>query len=62
MLSIVLHQGYIIQKTIPLMCNTPVLTPFAFKVYDVNIVFNRGVELKSKAPPSIKHVVVRQIN
>ena len=34
-------------------CNTPVLTSFAFKVYHVNIVFNCGVELKEKAPPSI---------
>ena len=34
-------------------CNTPVLTPFALNVYDVNIVFNRGMELKAKAPPLI---------
>ena len=35
-------------------CNTPFLTPFALKVYDVYIVINRGVELKEKSPASIR--------
>ena len=35
------------------LCNTPVLTPFALNVYDVYIVINHGAELKEKAPPSI---------
>ena len=34
-------------------CNTPGLTLFALNVYDVYIVFIRGVELKEKAPPWI---------
>ena len=36
-----------------ILCNTPVLTPFALGVYDVYIVIDRGVELKAKAPPLI---------
>ena len=36
-----------------MLCNTPFLTPFALNVYDVDIVFNRDVELKAKSPPSI---------
>ena len=38
---------------INLMCNTPVLTPFALNVHGVYIVMNHGVELKAKSPPSI---------
>ena len=40
------------KKNIP-KCNTPVLTPFALNIYDVNIVINHGVELKAKAPTLI---------
>ena len=38
-------------------CNTPVLTPFAFKVHDA---INRGEELKEKAPPLIWLCMFRQ--
>ena len=34
-------------------CNTPVLTPFALNIYDINIVWNHGKELKAKALPLI---------
>ena len=43
------------------MCNTPVLTPFALNVYDVYILINRGVEIKEKAPPSIKCLMFRRL-
>ena len=50
---------FILGQIVPPMCNTPVLTPFALNVYDVNIVFNHGVELKDKALPSIWCVMFR---
>ena len=31
------------------LCNTSVLTSFALNVYDVNIIWNHGKELKAKA-------------
>ena len=34
-------------------CNTSALTPFALNIYDVNIVWNHGKELKAKALPLI---------
>ena len=42
-------------------CNTLVLTPFALSVHDVSIVINRGMELKAKAPPSIRLCYVSAI-
>ena len=35
------------------VCNTPFLTLLALKIHDTHIVNNLGVELKSKAQPSI---------
>ena len=48
-------------KTVGRKCNTPVLTPFALKVYDVYIVINHGAELKEKGPPSIWLCYVRRL-
>ena len=42
-------------------CNTPVLTPFALNVYDVNIVINHGVELKEKSPPLIYRFMFQRL-
>ena len=34
-----------------IMCNTLILTPLAFTIYDTYIVNDLGTELKAKAPP-----------
>ena len=40
----------------------PDFDPVCIKnVYDVNIVINRGVEIKEKAPPSIYHFMFQRL-
>ena len=41
--------------------NTPVLTPFALNVYDVNIVFNHGMKINAKEPLSIYHFMFQRL-
>ena len=42
-------------------CNTPILTPFALNVYDVNIVINHGEEPKEKSLPLIYRFMIRRL-